>query len=44
LIGSIDQMIEDVQARRERFGISYVVLPDSATESLAPLVHRLTGT
>jgi probable F420-dependent oxidoreductase len=44
LIGSIDQMIEDVQARRERFGISYVVLPDSATESLAPLVERLTGT
>jgi probable F420-dependent oxidoreductase len=44
LIGSIDQMIEDVQARRERFGISYVVLPDSVTESLAPLVERLTGT
>jgi probable F420-dependent oxidoreductase len=44
LIGSIGQMIEDVQARRERFGISYVVLPDSATESLAPLVERLTGT
>jgi probable F420-dependent oxidoreductase len=44
LIGSIDQMVEDVQARRERFGISYVVLPDSATESLAPLVERLTGT
>jgi probable F420-dependent oxidoreductase len=44
LIGSIDQMVEDLQARRERFGISYVVLPDSATESLAPLVERLTGT
>ena len=44
LIGSIDQMIEDLQARRERFGISFVVLPDSAAEALAPLVERLTGT
>jgi probable F420-dependent oxidoreductase len=44
LIGSIDQMVEDLRVRRERFGISYVVLPDSAMESLAPLVARLTGT
>ena len=44
LIGSLDQMSEDLRVRRERFGISYVVLPDSAAESLAPLVERLTGT
>jgi probable F420-dependent oxidoreductase len=44
LIGSIDQMVEDLRVRRERFGISYVVLPDSAMESLASLVARLTGT
>jgi hypothetical protein len=37
-------MREDLRVRRERFGISYVVLPDSAAESLAPLVERLTGT
>jgi probable F420-dependent oxidoreductase len=44
LIGTIDQMVEDLQVRRERFGISYVVFPDAAAESLAPVVERLTGT
>jgi probable F420-dependent oxidoreductase len=44
LIGTIDQMVEDLRARRERFGISYVVFPDAAAESLAPVVERLTGT
>lgn len=44
LIGTIEQMIEDLQIRRERYGISHFVLPDSAAESLAPVVERLTGT
>jgi probable F420-dependent oxidoreductase len=44
LIGTIEQMVQDLQARRERFGISYVVFPDAAAESLAPVVERLTGT
>ena len=44
LIGTIEQMIENLRIRRERFGISYFVVPDSAAESLAPVVERLTGT
>jgi probable F420-dependent oxidoreductase len=44
LIGTVEQIIEDLQARRERFGISYVVVPDEAAISLAPVVERLTGT
>ncbi len=44
LIGTTDQMVEDLQVRRDRYGISYVVVPDSAAESLAPVVRRLTGT
>jgi probable F420-dependent oxidoreductase len=44
LIGSIDQMVEDLQARRERYGISYFVFPDTVAESLGPVVERLTGT
>jgi probable F420-dependent oxidoreductase len=44
LIGTVEQMIEDLRARRERYGISYLVVPDSAAESLAPVVERLTGT
>ena len=44
LIGTIDQMIEDIRARRERYGISHIVVPDSAAEELGPIVERLTGT
>ena len=44
LIGTVEQIVEDLQARRERFGISYVVVPDEAAQSLAPVVGRLTGT
>ena len=44
LIGTVEQIIDDLQVRRERFGISYVVVPDEAAVSLAPVVERLTGT
>lgn len=44
LIGTVEQMLEDLQARRERYGISYVVFPDVAAESLAPVVQSLAGT
>ncbi len=44
LIGTVEQIVEDLQARRERFRISYVVVPDEAAVSLAPVVERLTGT
>jgi probable F420-dependent oxidoreductase len=44
LIGTVEQMIEDLQARRERYGISYVIVPGEVAQSLAPIVKRLTGT
>jgi len=44
LIGTIEQIVEDLVARRDRYGISYVVVPGEAAESLAPVVERLTGT
>jgi probable F420-dependent oxidoreductase len=44
LLGSVDQMAETLQRRRERFGISYVVVPQSSYEALAPVVRRLAGT
>jgi probable F420-dependent oxidoreductase len=43
LIGTVEQIIEDLVARRERYRISYVVVPGEAAESLAPVVERLTG-
>ena len=44
LIGTIEQIVEDLVARRERYGISYIVVPGEAAESLLPVVERLTGT
>jgi probable F420-dependent oxidoreductase len=43
LIGTIEQLVEDLMVRRERFGISYVIVPGEAAEALAPVVERLTG-
>lgn len=44
LIGPIDAMIEALQERRERYGFSYVSIPDSAMRDVAPVVERLRGT
>jgi probable F420-dependent oxidoreductase len=43
LIGSVESVCEDLERRRERFGISYVTVPDDALEPFAPVVARLTG-
>ena len=43
LIGSVDQIVEDLQAQRERYGISYLVVFEEAMDTFAPVVARLTG-
>jgi probable F420-dependent oxidoreductase len=43
MIGTIDQIVEDLQKRRERYGISHVVVPGDAADDLAPVVERLAG-
>jgi hypothetical protein len=40
-IGSVDQIVDDMQARRERYGISYHVVSDRSMEMVAPVVERL---
>jgi hypothetical protein len=42
-IGSVDQIVNEMQVRRERYGISYHVVRDSGIETLAPIVSRLAG-
>jgi hypothetical protein len=42
-IGSVDQIVETMQARRERYGFSYYVLMDHVLEQTAPIVARLAG-
>lgn len=44
LIGSVDEMVERLQERRERYGFSYIVVAEPNMEALAPMVARLAGT
>jgi probable F420-dependent oxidoreductase len=43
LFGSVDTICEELQRRRETFGISYVTVPDDAMEAFAPVVAKLAG-
>ncbi len=42
-IGSVDQIVDQMQVRRERYGISYYVVSDRSMEMVAPIVARLAG-
>jgi probable F420-dependent oxidoreductase len=44
LIGTVDEMVEALRARRDRWGISYFVTFEPFLDALAPVVARLTGT
>src|SRR5262245_45466925 len=37
-IGSVDQIVDEMQKRRERYGISYYVVSDKSLETAAPIV------
>jgi hypothetical protein len=43
LLGTVDQLCETIEARRDRYGFSYWIVPDDAMEALAPVVARLAG-
>ena len=43
LIGTVDQICEDLRSRRDRYGFSDVIVPDDAADALAPVVERLAG-
>jgi probable F420-dependent oxidoreductase len=43
-IGSVEQIVEDMRARRERYGFSYFVVSDHDMAAAAPIVARLAGT
>jgi probable F420-dependent oxidoreductase len=44
VIGSVDTACEILEARREQYGISYVLFLENVAESFAPVVARLAGT
>jgi probable F420-dependent oxidoreductase len=43
LVGSVESIVELLEQRRERWQMSYIVVPTEATETLAPVVARLAG-
>lgn len=44
LVGPTDKLIDDLQARRERWGFSYVIVGQNDVEAFAPVVAALAGT
>lgn len=43
LAGTVDQIVEQCHAQRERFGITYYGISVDALETMAPVIARLTG-
>jgi RNA processing factor Prp31 len=43
VIGSVEQMVEQLYQRRERYGFSYYVVTDQHMQTLAPVVAQLAG-
>jgi probable F420-dependent oxidoreductase len=43
LIGTLDQIVEDLQRRREQFAISYIGVEEKDLDTFSPVVARLAG-
>jgi probable F420-dependent oxidoreductase len=43
LLGTVEEMVEDLQRTREEYGISYFVVVESNMEKMIPVVARLAG-
>jgi probable F420-dependent oxidoreductase len=43
LLGTVEEMVEDLQRKREEYGISYFVVVESNMEKMIPVVARLVG-
>ena len=44
LLGSKEEIAEQLQHNRRRFGISYLILPMRTVEDMTPIVQKLAGT
>jgi probable F420-dependent oxidoreductase len=44
LLGTVDEMVAQLQTQRERFGFSYYVVFAAMVDAVAPVVARLAGT
>ena len=44
LVGTLDEIVDEVQRRRERWHMNYVVVDEEFLDTFAPVVERLNGT
>lgn len=44
LVGTVDEIVESIERRRERWDMSYHVVPIDLLDAFAPVVARLAGT
>jgi hypothetical protein len=44
LLGTLDEMIEELHWRRQEYGITYWSIEADSWEALGPIVSKLTGT
>jgi len=44
LAGTVDQLVEQLEERRERWGLSYIGLSVDSLDDMAPVIARLAGT
>ncbi|MFO0690357.1 MAG: TIGR03621 family F420-dependent LLM class oxidoreductase [Myxococcota bacterium] len=42
-VGSLDEICEGLEVKRERWGVSYWIVPEHAMETMAPVVARMSG-
>jgi probable F420-dependent oxidoreductase len=42
-VGSVDELCDDLEARRDRWQLSYYTISEGAMESFAPVVEKMTG-
>jgi probable F420-dependent oxidoreductase len=43
VVGTVDQIVDDLQQRRGEYGFSYIVFSGDVYEAMAPVVKRLAG-
>ncbi len=44
LVGPVERIVETIQARRDRWGLTNWVVPVGVADAMAPVVERLSGT
>jgi hypothetical protein len=42
LIGTVDEIVADLQQAREQYGFSFIVISDDQIDAFAPIVEQLT--